>query len=642
MKIFSYKQTDVKGHDSCDHRFAPYNLIRLSVLLVLIACFSCNNADTPEDILCRHPRILLLGGEEEIIRKSVEASPVWKKMHEAILNESDAMINLASLERELTGRRLLSVSREALRRIFYLSYSYRMTAQDKYFEGAEREMLAAAGFSDWNPSHFLDVGEMTMALAIGYDWLYHELSPESREIISEAILKKGIEPSFNPDYNGFLNAVHNWNQVCNAGMTYGAIAIYEDYPELAKEVIDRAYNTITLAKADYEPDGAYPEGYGYWRYGTSFNVMFLSAVDKIWPGRFNYEDFPAFVKTGSFVKNMLAPSGISYNWGDNSAGGNLSPAMFWFAEKNNQPSLLWKEKFFLDRDDYTRFTNDRLLPGIMIWGKDIPFNDIVEPDSKTYVAEGKMPLALMRTSWTDPDAIYLGFKGGSPSVNHGHMDAGSFVFEADGVRWAIDLGAQGYHSLESLGMNIWGRTQDAERWTVYRLNNYSHSTLTVNGELQRVDGYAKIDRYSDDPGFSYGISDISSLYSTTLESAIRGAGIVDREYLVIRDELSTGPDPAVVRWQMLTGADVMITGSNSATLVLDGKTLNIRVDSPRNASITTWSSQPGTEWDVNNPGTILLGFEVTVPVNSREILDVKFIPGSSNTDASFDRDLGDW
>jgi hypothetical protein len=246
------------------------------------------------------PESFFSKGEEEIIKKSVEASPVWKKMHEAILNESDAIINLAPVERELTGRRLLSISREALRRIFYLSYSYRMTAQEKYFQRAEREMLAVAGFSDWNPSHFLDVGEMTMALAIGYDWLYHELSPGSREIIREAILKKGLEPSFNPDYNGFLNAEHNWNQVCNAGMTYGAIAIYEDYPELAKEVIDRAYNTITLAKADYEPDGAYPEGYGYWKYGTSFNVMFLSAVDKIWPDRFNYEDFPAFAEDRQF------------------------------------------------------------------------------------------------------------------------------------------------------------------------------------------------------------------------------------------------------------------------------------------------------------------------------------------------------
>ena len=30
----------------------------------------------------------------------------------------------------------------------------------------------------------------------------------------------------------------------------------------------------------YAPDGAYPEGIGYWDYGTSFNVMFLSAIEK--------------------------------------------------------------------------------------------------------------------------------------------------------------------------------------------------------------------------------------------------------------------------------------------------------------------------------------------------------------------------
>ena len=28
------------------------------------------------------------------------------------------------------------------------------------------------------------------------------------------------------------------------------------------------------------PDGAYPEGIGYWDYGTSFNAMFLSAIEK--------------------------------------------------------------------------------------------------------------------------------------------------------------------------------------------------------------------------------------------------------------------------------------------------------------------------------------------------------------------------
>ena len=32
------------------------------------------------------------------------------------------------------------------------------------------------------------------------------------------------------------------------------------------------------------------------------------------------------------------------------------------------------------------------------------------------------------------------------------MDAGSFVLDADGVRWAHDLGAENYNRIESLGM----------------------------------------------------------------------------------------------------------------------------------------------------------------------------------------------
>ena len=52
-----------------------------------------------------------------------------------------------------------------------------------------------------------------------------------------------------------------------------------------------------------------------------------------------------------------------------------------------------------------------------------------------------------------PDASFLGVKGGMPKYNHGHMDVGSFVFDADGVRWAEDLGSQNYHSIPE---PLWG------------------------------------------------------------------------------------------------------------------------------------------------------------------------------------------
>ncbi|NJK99000.1 MAG: heparinase, partial [Bacteroidales bacterium] len=75
----------------------------------------------------------------------------------------------------------------------------------------------------------------------------------------------------------------------------------------------------------------------------------------------------------------------------------------------------------------------------MIWGKGIPLDKIKEPASKVWMGQGANPVCLMRTSWNDPNAIYVGFKAGSPSVNHGHMDIGSFIMEADGVRWASDF-----------------------------------------------------------------------------------------------------------------------------------------------------------------------------------------------------------
>ncbi len=598
--------------------------------------FSCQNNKAG------HPRILMLKGEEQKVKEQVESSPTWAKMNQAIISESENILRLNPRERIQVGRRLLGTSREYLRRIFYLSYAYRMTGDERFAQHAEREMLKSAGFTDWNPTHFLDVGEMTMALAIGYDWLFNELSKESRDSIRNAIVKKGIEPSFNQDYNWFLTAEHNWNQVCNAGMIYGALAIQEDYPELAEKVINRAFKTIPKAMEGYQPDGAYPEGYGYWGYGTSFNVMFLSAVDKALGTDYGLTEMPGFLQTGWFLENMLAPSGGCYNWGDCGSEGNLKPAMFWIAEKNSNPSLLWMEKQYLEADDFSKFTNDRLLPAIMIWGKNILLEEINPPQSKMYVGQGANPVVLMRTSWTNPDAVYLGFKAGSPSVNHGHMDIGSFIMEANGERWSADLGSQNYESLESRGMSIFGRTQDAQRWTIFRLNNFPHNTLTVNGELQQVEGYAKIDKSSDDNDFMFAISDISSVYNGQLKKAVRGVAIKDQKYVVVRDEVETPDKPAVVRWNMLTPAKVVMD-KKGATLTINGKKLLLKVDGPDNIEMKTWSTEPTTDYDAENPGTTRVGFTCKVPANSAQTFEVMLVPEDAAANAAFvGRKLEEW
>ena len=88
-----------------------------------------------------------------------------------------------------------------------------------------------------------------------------------------------------------------------------------------------------------------------------------------------------------------------------------------------------------------------------------------------------MSVALIRTGWDKGEGFYVGIKGGTASANHAHMDAGSFVFEAQGVRWAQDLGMQEYYSLEKEGVRLRNGDQDGQRWDVFRYNNFVHNTF---------------------------------------------------------------------------------------------------------------------------------------------------------------------
>ena len=625
--------------------------IYLYVLLFLLTGSTCkNNANElgksiPEIEIPEtgHPRILLLKGEEAQIRNLINSDATWKKMHDAIIIECNAMLTQPELTRVMVGRRLLGTSRELLRRIFFLSYGYRMTYDNRYLEKAEKEMLAVSRFTDWNPSHFLDVAEMTMGVAIGYDWLYNQLPENSRIVIKEAIVEKGLIPSTkNDNTTWWLTTDNNWNQVCNAGMTFGALAVQESYPTLTNEIIERAFATIPLSMDVYKPDGVYPEGYGYWGYGTTFNILFLSAVDKALESDRGLSSTPGFLQTSDFLKHMIAPSGKNFNWSDNGLGASLSPAMFWFAQKLNNPSLLWSEKQFLNQENFSSFKGIRELPAIMIWAKNIPLEKITEPTEKTWFGQGSNPIAIMRTSWTDPNAIYVGFKAGSPSVNHGHMDVGSFVMEANGVRWASDTGMQNYESLESKGMSIFGRTQDAQRWTIYRMNNHSHNVLTFNNQHQRVNGYAKIDSFSNEESFTFAVSNISSVYNGQIKQAIRGIAIKEGKYVVVRDEVETLEQQTTLKWAMFTFANVELQ-DNGAILTNDNKKLHLLVKVPGNVVMKTWSTAPTNDYDASNPGTVMVGFESELPSNTKTTFEVLLVPEESLSSAEFvDKPLSEW
>nr|WP_255494224.1 heparinase II/III family protein [Hufsiella ginkgonis] len=232
----------------------------------------------------------------------------------------------------------------------------------------------------------------------------------------------------------------------------------------------------------------------------------------------------------------------------------------------------------------------------------------------------------MRTSWSDPKGLYLAVKGGSPSLNHGHMDAGSFVFDAGGVRWASDLGMQSYESLESKGFSsLFDMKQSSQRWTVFRLNNFAHNTLTIDGQLQQVAGKAPVISHSEKPSFMNAVIDLTSIYQGVTKLH-RGVAIADEKYAVVRDEITTGEKEVILRWSMVTTAKVIIAGNNKATLRQGDDVLELTVQGSGDIRFKSWSAEPATSYDAPNPGVILVGFEVRIPAATAEAINVLLVP----------------
>lgn len=610
------------------------NFPEMKLLFTCIAALltlSAGNALAQADLsrLADHPRLLLPKGAEKKLLKQINRDAVWKEIHTATLGEADRIITLPVNERIKTGMRLLAVSRENLRRIFILSYAYRMTGQEKYLVRAEQEMLKAASFSDWNPSHFLDVGEMTMALGVGYDWLYPALSEASRRTIREAIVEKGFKPSYDTAYNWFVDAEHNWNQVCNGGLAFGAIAVAESEPEWAQKIIDRAIDKVRLPMRHYAPDGAYPEGPGYWGYGTLFNVLLIGGLESTFGTDYGLSQMPGFMQTGTYEMQMVSPLIKHFNYMDNSYEPESSSAPFWFYSKTQDPSVLCQQVSILQRDTAKKYLKDRVLPAMLIWGAGAPMEKAVAPQETFWAGRGNTPVCVMRSGWGDPNARFVGVKLGSPSINHGHMDVGSFVFEADGVRWAIDLGSEDYNTTETRGVDLWNMAQQSQRWDVFRYNNRSHNTLTFNDKLQQVNGSAQIIESDSATARRFVKTDLTPVYAGQVDKVERTISLVDNDYLLIEDEITAGKNYTRMRWTLMTRATPKILSDNTVMLEQDGKRCLLKIESETPIVWRFEKTPTVNTFDSPNPDVTMVVFDTDLKRGETQYVRAQLTPMSS-------------
>jgi hypothetical protein len=313
---------------------------RLFVFFALILLLPARADENPLATLRRgHPRLMLTEERIESIRSTVSSDPLAKRWMELLNDEAKNLISTEPEVYSLENKKLLSESRSVLKRVSTLAALHRLTGNPEFAVRARKELSAAAQFPDWNPASFLSTAEMTLAFAIGYDWLHGVLPTDEKEMIRKSIIEKGLKPGLGvyQKGRGWPALAHNWNSVCNNGMIAGALAIADTDPEIASQILKAAKASVPKGYQDYAPDGGWPEGPGYWNYGTSYAVYGLACLESALGTDWGLAESPGFSRTGDFRIDLIGPTGKLFAFADSGTLPGGAPCLFWLANRFNRP-----------------------------------------------------------------------------------------------------------------------------------------------------------------------------------------------------------------------------------------------------------------------------------------------------------------
>lgn len=532
-----------------------------------------------------HPRLLANTARWAELRASIKSDPIHREMFALLRRSGDEILALPQIDYtpKRPGENILAIIRDAEHRILTLAMLFRLTDEKRYLEGA-RNVMHGLTDATWTPGHFLDPATGSLSLGVGYDWLYDELTPAERDEFAAKIKTAAIARTTQEFQNvSFLWADFNWNQICNTGLTLGALALAERDPELARYVTNRALALVPRAAGAYAPDGVYPEGPGYWAYGTLYHVMLIEALRSSFHTDGDLEKFPGFLASSLALEQLTGPSGDTFDYSDNRGVRKPESLVFWFARENGRPDLALAEwarvqKFAKSGDpNYARG-----LPLALLWMP--PTTSTTPPPPPTpldWRGEGHQPVAVLRSAWNDPAATWFAIKGGTANYSHAHMDAGSFVFEAAGVRWAIDPFIDDYQDVQNRsGMthaDLFSYAQESRRWAVFRIGPEGHNILRVNGARQNVDGHATISPIHENTAGASVEVDLTATYAGQVAALHRQATLHPDRSLELLDTWQASIDhPAEITWQWLTAAHAT-PEPGGVLLAQSGQTLHLRV-----------------------------------------------------------------
>lgn len=587
-----------------------------------------------------HPRLFIDADGFVRLKEKVTTNKanneILYKLHQAVMDRADQVLSKKP-DFNKAGDHTTIVDN-----ILSCAYAYKITGRDYYLTKVRADLEKTCKLPNWDPKG-LSLGEIPLAVAVGYDWLYYDLSLAERKMIHQALVEKGIKEVLKKDMSSSLG---NWNSITLGGASMASLAIYEKDKKIARDQIEKAYKeNKPVVEEIYSPHGNYSEGADYWNYGTSFQVCFMSCLQDLFGHTGGIAETEGFMESGKFALYLHGTMETQFSYNDGGATkDNPHITSWWYAAKQKDQSLVFCEKRQMDNGRYSKTNlNDRLhfrlLPAIVTMISDFDFNpnEIVPPTDEIWKGDGQMPVFMVRRGWNFDDTdVFLGVKGGFCYASHAHMDMGSFVFEADGIRWSDDIMRPSYSkwfaALQAAGSRSGDWSQKGLRWDTFRINNLCHSTISAysnDGSVKDkihptdyyVDGFASMDKVIDSDGEQGVVVNMTGPMYGQVTKATRTVKLVNGTDLVVEDEITALPSlDCKLEWRMLSisestkEADKIVLNKNGKKRYLSAQVTG----SSKEFQYMTWETvRPSTrkdrDWDPLIEDRTIVGWTLTVP-----------------------------
>lgn len=616
----------------------------INILASIILMFSPLAANTNAAELVRpdyskltannHPRLFFTENDFKKLKKEVskgenEGLGVLHKSMMYIADKYGLSDKEITFDKEKAKRTFNDTARHIANRIVSAAYAYRVTGEKKYLDHVLSNVdLFADNFRRWTTNYWLENSEVCYSFALVYDWLYKSLPKATKDKIVNAIASIGYDDANDPKKNNFYKTTGNWNPVCNASLVCAAIATYEKHPEASAAIIEKAIQTVPVCLGSlYEPDGASPEGPSYWDYASNYAAQLCMVLQDNFGSDFGLSDFNGFKKGYLFRLFAVGNTGQWFNYGDcNPSGAQTSMALWFYAWKFGRPEILFRDIAWL-RKHKVKFY--RAIPMSIACALRLGPFETRHPKELILTCKGEAELIIARGGWKENDA-YLGMKGGIGKAGHSHLDQGSFVYEADGLRWVDELLHPAYELYRRASRDLKKQGKSFKWYDQFAYNNRRHSTITVNDTDMNEMGVARIVDSFDTPERRGGAMDLTDMFYGQVSKAVRSVALIDGHDLEIKDDIEASRESSAhIRWTLVTGADVEVT-SDGIILSQKGKKMIVKADFP--VTYRTWSADPA-DYDDNPVRAYeaqmekypqkLCGFEFDIPAGSRRCVTVK-------------------